>query len=463
MSIWKNRETLLEDFIPPELPGREKEISEIMEFLSILPVGRPPNILVYGPRGTGKTAAVRKILNDLSRIYNPETFKMIYVPAGTPLGTLSLIASELGIVWRSRRKRIQGLPRGISITEALNIIRDEVQKYKRVIIAIDEADKLTGNPNGEEILYHFTRTIPVSLILITNKLLFLERIKDDRVVSSLRLRFIDFPRYDDEQILKILKYRASLALLDNAYDDKILETIRDITVLRSGRDIRFGLDLLLAAGDIAYAEKAERIEQRHIERALRYAEEEMARRALEKLDLEERTIIYVVAKKNIISLTRLREIVRQVTLASKVRFQNAIRELRLMEVISVNAKGRGKGKGKEFYIVWTDQWSRSLAASLIDSETKHMINQLLGEVNMRKKETLTPKEKSGYSWMIRNNVLEVDISCPKEDIENIISKNITRKDIHYIAIVKGNDILAKIPKHKFTKEWLGEQLEKFKK
>lgn len=373
-----------EDYVPEKLPGREEEIEQIMQFIGILEVGKPPNILITGPKGTGKTAIVRYVLRMLKPNFKRD--RLIYVQATTPIATLSSIAEQLEFTWKGTRRRFIGIPRGVSIGEALKFLKNKMKenRIRYVVIAIDEADKLVGNIYGEEILYHFSRNLPVSLILITNKPLLIDKINDDRVRSSLKLKHIALPRYDDQQILQILRYRASLAFRERSYDDEILKWIRDITANEMGRDIRFALDVLMEAGDEAYRQKARKITFEHVSHALVLSKERMIARLISKYDIVEQAIIYVMANIEIASAGKLYDYLEEILGVSRSRIRLAVRELRLMEFIDLVEKGLGKTKGKAFYLKWTGQYDNDVVARAVLPEVKKLVNGLISRFRISK-------------------------------------------------------------------------------
>ena len=58
--IFKARELLLPDYVPEDLPHREKQILKLGSILAPAIAGsKPSNVFIYGLPGTGKTAARR--------------------------------------------------------------------------------------------------------------------------------------------------------------------------------------------------------------------------------------------------------------------------------------------------------------------------------------------------------------------------------------------------------------------
>ena len=65
-SIIKNPNVLRHDYIPERILHRDKQQELVTQ--SLIPLYKksiPPNLLVYGKPGTGKTLVVRKVLNQI--------------------------------------------------------------------------------------------------------------------------------------------------------------------------------------------------------------------------------------------------------------------------------------------------------------------------------------------------------------------------------------------------------------
>src|SRR5437879_13128062 len=69
-SIFKmDRDILRPSFVPDRLPHREEQVDQLAQILATALRGdRPSNVLIFGKTGTGKTAAVKYIENELKKL-----------------------------------------------------------------------------------------------------------------------------------------------------------------------------------------------------------------------------------------------------------------------------------------------------------------------------------------------------------------------------------------------------------
>ena len=65
-SLFKDERFLYPEFVPERLPFRDEEISELVYCLKPATQGKKPtNVFVFGKPGTGKTVALKFVLNEL--------------------------------------------------------------------------------------------------------------------------------------------------------------------------------------------------------------------------------------------------------------------------------------------------------------------------------------------------------------------------------------------------------------
>jgi cell division control protein 6 len=194
------------------------KIADLMMEYNVL--GIPNNIIIYGPRGSGKTISILYFL-DILKEYNIKTF---YVRARECPTSYQIYQKMAGI------PKI-GYHTGELRDNALNNFKE------KSVIVIDEADFL----EDFEILYHFSRNTKASLILLAQSIQFGKRI-DDATYSSLLPTKIYFSEYDAEALYQILKMRAEDGL--HTWDDSTLRLIAAIVSRDHHGDARIAIRAL---------------------------------------------------------------------------------------------------------------------------------------------------------------------------------------------------------------------------
>jgi cell division control protein 6 len=262
--IFENKEVLRPNYTPDNLPHRDKQIKSLASIL--VPAIRgdtPSNILIYGKTGTGKTAVVKFMgqeLEDTSESHEVACF-VLYVNCeivDTQYRLLATLAKHIG-----KEVPMTGWP----TDQVFEEFKKTVDKEKRVVIIImDEIDKLVRK--GDDVLYNLSRingdlkNARISLIGISNDLKFTDFL-DPRVKSSLGEEEIIFPPYDAEQIHDILEQRAGLAFKSNKLDETVTRLCAAFAAQEHG-DARRALDLLRVSGEIAERTKSPIVEEKHV-------------------------------------------------------------------------------------------------------------------------------------------------------------------------------------------------------
>ncbi len=294
--IFRNRSVLVSDFIPLSLPHRESEIRRLAQILSPSLEGtRPNNAFMYGLTGTGKTAVVRYVSNQLSKeaLSRGAAVGLVYVNArkdDTSYRVLAQVGKQLNL----------HLPfTGLSVAEVYSRVTAHVEKLScTVIVSIDEIDSLVREPNGN-LLYKLTRMNSdlsksrVSLIGITNDSKVLD-VLDPRVRSSLGEEELIFGPYDAEQLRDILHARSSDAFQDNALGADVIPYVAALAAKDHG-DARKAVDLLRKAGEVAERLGSERVRTEHVQQALSEIEVDTALEVVTKLPLHSKIILACVA------------------------------------------------------------------------------------------------------------------------------------------------------------------------
>ncbi|MGZ5471325.1 MAG: Cdc6/Cdc18 family protein [Nitrososphaeraceae archaeon] len=275
--IFKDRKKLSPRYIPKEISHREKQIDLLVRtFLDIKddPDNFPLTILqIIGPAGIGKTSTVIKfsdiLENELRK--NKINIKIVYINLKLQGGNkyaiykylLSCIAPELPA-------------QGLSAEEMLRQMLDYLiinNMYSLVIL--DEIDYLIKISKEIGIIYDLTRLNEFDpskkcnvkgVIFIARSTEFYEKL-DEAELSSMGRAYIEFPNYTIEQTSEILIRRSRDAFQENVIGTDIIDWIAKIVVspVVNG-DIRYALDLLSYAGNLAESEGTERVLIDHVKK-----------------------------------------------------------------------------------------------------------------------------------------------------------------------------------------------------
>lgn len=272
MNLLVNPQALSSRHIPRQLPHRDEQISQLYTLIRKPLEGDPflQVVQLVGPVGTGKTSSDALVMKKLGEeipnlVHLYVNLRALSEPS--PWLVYSFIASQLGA----------RLSRSISTGEVfLKLVKLlERDSSKRYVITVDEADELTGvrSLKGGRVVYNFTR-LPELGARNVAAVVFIARRTEwplglaDEEKSTLGSITIRYPLYTFEQLVDIITYRASEAFRSGAFEEEIATHIARVTIDLFNGDVRAALDLLLYAGLIADAERASRIELKHIEKSL---------------------------------------------------------------------------------------------------------------------------------------------------------------------------------------------------
>jgi ORC complex protein Cdc6/Orc1 len=338
--LLRNREVLLPDYVPLELPHRSEEIRRLAEVVAPALRGeRPNNVFIYGLSGTGKTAVTKYVLRRLQELASQKgaMVQSIYVNVRqreTPYKVLADVAEQLGL-------RVPFT--GLSIGELFSRIVKRLSRLEGVyIVVLDEIDFLVRR--GDDVLYDLTRVnehlqrARVSVIGITNSVRLVDSL-DPRVRSSLGEQTLVFSPYNAEQLKDILSQRAAMAFNDGALEEGVIPLCAALAAREHG-DARRALDLLRVAAEIAEREGAPRVTEEHVMRARAEIERD-----------------------------KVSDVIRTLPLHSK---------LVLASVLSATGWGRGEATTGDVYSTY-----RSVVRSLgLEEVTLRRVSGVLGELDM---------------------------------------------------------------------------------
>lgn len=289
-SVFRDKGLLDPDAVIDEdrIVGRDQQLDDIITYLRpTLQGNRPPNMLLYGPSGTGKSLIINAVCEQVVELAEAQgdRFGVVKINCQT-------IKSHDRAVYRlvenaAVKAGIEpGVPQsGISTDQKLSRFYEILSnQFDSVIIILDEVDLLVGrqrDPNEEpaysKLLYQLSRACQlgridghVSVAALTNDPRFMEDL-DGRAESSFNPQDVVFSDYDANQLQAILERR------QDAYRDGVLEEgiipLSSAFAAQDHGDARKAIDLFRKAGEIADRRSKDTVQEEHV----RDAQEEIGR------------------------------------------------------------------------------------------------------------------------------------------------------------------------------------------
>jgi cell division control protein 6 len=269
-AIFRDKSKLSPRYVPEELPHRQAQIQQIVHAFSDAPKDPdkfPLTVLqVIGAAGIGKTSTVvrsSKILEELfakSRL----TLKTAYV-------NLKLQGGNKFAIYRYLLERIAPeLPaQGLSAEEMLRYLLQYLrQNSQYALIIMDEIDYLVKTSKDTGIIYDLTRLNEYEpdkpcnikgVIFIARSMEFYSKL-DQAELSTLGRVPMEFYPYIIQQVSDILEDRAAQAFNPKAIGSDVIDKVSSITTSAEvNGDVRYALDLLLYAGNLAESQGTGRV------------------------------------------------------------------------------------------------------------------------------------------------------------------------------------------------------------
>jgi len=270
-NLFLNKQVLQCNYIPTKILHRDEQISQISSILApSLRLERPSNLFVYGKTGTGKTATVKAISEQILNVSQKQNIpiKIFYLNC-----KLKKVAdTEYRLLAALARFFNKAIPvTGLPTDEVYKILFDTIDDEKQLVVfVLDEIDHLIRK-TGDELIYNLTRintelkNAQVSIIGISNDLGFANNL-DPRVKSSLSEEELIFPPYNAPQLQEILRERAEKAFEKGVLEEGTIQKCAAYAAREHG-DARRALELLRVAGELAEREQNKIISIKHIDRA----------------------------------------------------------------------------------------------------------------------------------------------------------------------------------------------------
>ncbi|MDR2865883.1 MAG: ORC1-type DNA replication protein [Methanomassiliicoccaceae archaeon] len=362
IKIVKNKSALQTSYLPEVLPHRSREIDSIATIIASAFEGdRPSNILIFGKTGTGKTAVMKFIGNELKK-EDPSgnTCAYIYINCeivDTRYSTLQNIGNQL-IMDFEKRIPFTGWSIDKVYAEMKNIIDEQNKVF---IVVLDEVDRLVDK-SGDDVLYHLSKInedlkySKLSLVGITNYLKFTEFL-DPRVKSRLGEEKILFHPYDAQQLGDILRARASIAFEEGVLEEGVIPLCAAMSAQEMG-DARRALNLLRVAAEIAERSGDTSVAEAHVRSAKNKIEMDTISETVKTLTSQSKTVLTAIiyhSKENKTLTTgdvysKYNELCKilGIPVLTQRRITDLISELDMLGIVHARVRSFGKaGRTKE--------------------------------------------------------------------------------------------------------------------
>jgi archaeal cell division control protein 6 len=382
VSVFVNRDLVEPDTIIDEerIVGRDDQLESVVSFLKpTLQGNRPPNMLLYGPAGTGKSLIIGAVTQQIIELCQSkgERFGVVNINC-QPINTLDQAVYELVQTVAKDVGAEIGVPEtGVSTKRKYRRLYELINThYDSVIFILDEIDLLVGRRANDEpayskLLYQLSRASNideiqgrVSVAALTNDPKFMENI-DGRAESSFNPRDIYFPDYDATQLREILSNRRDAFRQDSLTDDVI--PLVAAFAAQSHGDARKAIDLFRGAGDLADEWGDREVTETHVRESQEEIDKDRSLKLVEGLTTQKKISLYATAAVACYS-TQPRSSVPspvgfkvyqwvtdeldadQMTRETYVKY---VKELSTYGLISSSRKSRGRGGGMYMEFTFT--------------------------------------------------------------------------------------------------------------
>nr|XP_008517143.1 PREDICTED: cell division control protein 6 homolog isoform X2 [Equus przewalskii] len=245
-TCYQQAKLVLNTAVPDRLPAREKEMNVIRNFLREHICGKKAGSLyLSGAPGTGKTACLSRILQDLKELKGFKTIMLNCMSLRSAQAVFPAIAQEICQEGVSR-------PAGKDMMRKLEN-HMTAEKGPMIVLVLDEMDQLDSK--GQDVLYTLFEWPWLSnsrlvLIGIANTLDLTDRILPRlQAREKCKPRLLNFPPYTKNQIATILQDRLNQVSRDWVVDDAAIQFCARKVSAVSG-DVRKALDVCRRAIEI---------------------------------------------------------------------------------------------------------------------------------------------------------------------------------------------------------------------
>ena len=285
--VFDNMDQLRDEFIPEDILHREEQIGELRS--ALLPAmngDTPSHAFLFGPNGTGKSVTSRYVTQQLkdaiekqNEELSPEDTQDITVVYASCANCTSEYEIMIKVANQMLPEEDQLSPQGYMASTVVERLFEAINQQGDVVVLI--LDEVGRAKDLNNLFYQASRPgqpgthldgTRLSIIATANNLKFRKNFSA-AVESSLIERSIEFPSYNADELREILEMRAETAFTEQG----ITEAAVHLTAARAAQcngDARYGLTILLRAGEIAMSNGESPVTEEHIEEAREHVDQQ---------------------------------------------------------------------------------------------------------------------------------------------------------------------------------------------
>ncbi len=346
-SVFRDEHVFEIDYVPETFKHRETQMENLKYALRPAVRGsRPLNVIARGPPGTGKTTATQILFDELTAQTDVQAVRVNCQVDSTRYSVFSRLFAEIF--------EYEPPSSGISFKKLFSQITDRlVDREEVLVVALDDVNYLFYESEASDTLYSLLRAheahsgAKIGVICISSDLdLDVIDALDTRVQSVFRPEETYFNKYDQGEIVDILKERVDRGFHDGVVDAPVLDRVAELTEEQGG-DLRVGIDLLRRAGMNAEMRASRSVELEDVEAAYDKSKYVHLSRRLQELSDSESALVGVVAEHEGETAGDIYEAFNERTDLGYTRYSeivNKLDQLGIVEATYTDVDGRGRSR-----------------------------------------------------------------------------------------------------------------------
>ncbi|WP_226011500.1 ORC1-type DNA replication protein [Halomicrobium salinisoli] len=346
-SVFRDEHVFEIDYVPETFKHRETQMENLKYALRPAVRGsRPLNVIARGPPGTGKTTATQILFDELTAQTDVQAVRVNCQVDSTRYSVFSRLFAEIF--------EYEPPSSGISFKKLFSQITDRlVDREEVLVVALDDVNYLFYESEASDTLYSLLRAheahsgAKIGVICISSDLdLDVIDALDTRVQSVFRPEEIYFNKYDQGEIVDILRERVDRGFHEGVVDAPVLDRVAELTEEQGG-DLRVGIDLLRRAGMNAEMRASRSVELEDVEAAYDKSKYVHLSRRLQELSDSESALVGVVAEHEGETAGDIYEAFNDRTDLGYTRYSeivNKLDQLGIVEATYTDVDGRGRSR-----------------------------------------------------------------------------------------------------------------------